>query len=54
MHILYIGYYTSDELLYEMQRRGINNMSVARQKYETNLLTGLTKKLGENELHLLS
>lgn len=54
MHLLYIGYYTSDELLYEIQKQGINNMSVARQKYETNLLTGLLQDNCIDDIHLVS
>lgn len=54
MHLLYIGYYTSEDLLYEIQDRGINNMSVARQKYETNMLTGIIEECGETDVHLVS
>ncbi len=46
--ILYIGYYTDDSILYEIQKRKINNMSIARQNFEKNLLSELIKKHGDN------
>ena len=54
MSILYIGYYTSEELLYEIQRRKINNMSVARQKYEENLLSGIIKDNKYDDIRIVS
>jgi len=38
MHFLYVGYYVDDSVFYEILNRKINNMSVARQKFEYNLL----------------
>ncbi len=46
--ILYIGYYTDDSILYEIQKRKINNMSVARQNFEKNLLSALINEYGDN------
>ena len=43
-HILYVGYYTDDQIMYEIQKRKINNMSVARQKFETNMLNSMIEK----------
>lgn len=55
MNILYIGYYTSDALLHEIQERKINNMSIARQKFEENLLSGLIEELRDcDNLFLVS
>lgn len=45
MHYLYVGYYVDDDTFYAIQNKGINNMSVARQKFEYNLLTGLPAAL---------
>lgn len=41
MHFLYVGYYVDDAVFYEILKRKINNMSVARQKFEYNLLSHL-------------
>lgn len=54
MQILYIGYYTSDDLLYEIQNRGINNMSVARQMFETNLINGMIEESDSADIHFVS
>lgn len=46
-HILYIGYYTDDRVFYEILSRKINNMSIARQNFETNLLRSMIKLRGD-------
>lgn len=48
MHILYVGYYVEDSTFSEIVNRKINNMSVARQKFEYNIIRGLHEQLGEN------
>ncbi len=48
MHYLFVGYYV-DEMTFELiLKEKINNMSVARQKFEYNLIRGLHAQLGEN------
>lgn len=48
MHYLFVGYYV-DEITFEIiLKEKINNMSVARQKFEYNLIRGLHAHLGEN------
>ena len=48
MHYLYVGYYVEDNTFTEILNRKINNMSVARQKFEYNIIRGLHEQLGEN------
>lgn len=43
MHTLYIGYITSNDIIHIIQERKINNMSIARQRFEENLLPALSK-----------
>lgn len=47
MHYLFIGYYVDEETFGKILDREINNMSVARQKFEYNLIRGLYEQLGE-------
>ncbi len=47
MHYLYVGYYVEDNIFTEILNRKINNMSVARQKFEYNIIRGLHKQLGK-------
>lgn len=49
MHFLYVGYYVDDRILYEIQKRKINNMSVARQNFERNLLNNLVDACAEGD-----
>lgn len=48
MHCLFVGYYVDDSIFNQILERKINNMSVARQKFEFNLIRGLYEKLGGN------
>ena len=49
MHFLYVGYYVDDSVFYEILNRKINNMSVARQKFEYNLLSHLGTAIAEGD-----
>lgn len=53
MSYLYVGYYVNDNTFREIQQKKVNNMSVARQKFECNLLRGLCEQLG-NDLHAVT
>lgn len=46
MHCLFVGYYVDDTVFNQILERKINNMSVARQKFEYNLIRGLHEQLG--------
>lgn len=46
MHCLFVGYYVDDSVFNQILERKINNMSVARQKFEYNLIRGLHEQLG--------
>ena len=48
MHYLYVGYYVEDQTFTEILNRKINNMSVARQKFEYNVIRGMHEQLGDN------
>lgn len=48
MHYLFIGYYVDEKIFDLILEKKINNMSVARQKFEYNLIRGLSSQLGEN------
>lgn len=48
MHYLFVGYYVNDNIFNQILDRKINNMSVARQKFEYNLIRGLFEKLGKD------
>lgn len=48
MHFLYIGYYVDSKVLNDILSKQVNNMSVARQKFESNLIKGLDKSLDKN------
>lgn len=48
MHYLYIGYYVDESTFSEILEKGINNMSVARQKLEYNLIRGLYENLKQD------
>lgn len=48
MNFLYVGYYVRQNTFNEILEKNINNMSVARQKFEYNLIRGLHSQLGEN------
>ena len=48
MHILYIGYYVNQTIFTEILAKKVNNMSVARQKFECNLIKGLYENLDKN------
>lgn len=48
MHYLFVGYYVDEETFNLIVERKINNMSVARQKFEFNLIRGLYAQLGDN------
>lgn len=48
MHCLFVGYYVDEAIFNQILERKINNMSVARQKFEYNLIRGLYEKLGSN------
>lgn len=47
MHCLFVGYYVDDSIFNQILERKINNMSVARQKFEYNLIRGLHDQLGD-------
>lgn len=47
MHYLFVGYYVEQEIFEEILKRKINNMSMARQKFEYNLIKGLYEHLGD-------
>lgn len=47
MHYLFVGYYVGQEIFEEILKRKINNMSVARQKFEYNLIKGMYEHLGD-------
>lgn len=47
MHCLFVGYYVNDSIFNQILERKINNMSVARQKFEYNLIRGLHEQLGD-------
>lgn len=49
MNFLYVGYYVEDSILYEIQKRKINNMSVARQNFEFNLLNNMKSALNSED-----
>lgn len=53
MHCLFVGYYVNDSIFNQILERKINNMSVARQKFEFNLIRGLYEKMGDN-IHFVS
>ena len=48
MHYLFVGYYVDESIFELILREKINNMSVARQKFEYNLIRGLYAQLGDN------
>lgn len=48
MHILYVGYYVNQNIFDEILAKNINRMSVARQKFEINLIKGLHQCLDKN------
>lgn len=48
MHYLYVGYYVDDKTFTEILDRKINNMSVARQKFEYNIIRGFHEQLGDD------
>ena len=48
MHYLFVGYYVDETTFETILKEKINNMSVARQKFEYNLIRGLHTQLGEN------
>ena len=49
MNFLYVGYYVEDSILYEIQKRKINNISVARQNFEFNLLNNMKSALNSED-----
>lgn len=46
MHYLFVGYYVDEKTFEQILKKKINNMSVARQKFEYNLIRGLYAQLG--------
>lgn len=48
MHFLYIGYYVNSTALNDILSKKVNNMSVARQRFEFNLIRGLHKCLDKS------
>lgn len=48
MYYLYVGYYVNENTFAEILRNKINNMSVARQKFEYNIIRGLHRQLGDH------
>lgn len=48
MHYLFVGYYVDEKTFEQISKKKINNMSVARQKFEYNLIRGLYAQLGGN------
>ena len=46
MHYLYVGYYVDNNTFTEILNQNINNMSMARQKFEYNIIRGLHEQLG--------
>ncbi len=48
MNYLYVGYYVDEKTFNQIIEKKINNMSVARQKFEYNLICGLSDHLREN------
>lgn len=53
MHYLFVGYYVDQSTFEKILERKINNMSVARQKFEYNLIKGLYEHLG-NQIDFIS
>lgn len=53
MNYLYIGYYTDNQTFEKIVNRKINNMSVARQKFEYNIIRGLKEHL-KDEIEFVS
>ena len=48
MHYLFVGYYINETIFEKITQNRINNMSVARQKFEYNLIRGLYAQLGSD------
>lgn len=48
MYYLYIGYYVDNQSFDLILKEKINNMSPARQKFEFNIIRGLSESLGDN------
>lgn len=48
MHYLFVGYYVDEKTFEQILKKKINNMSVARQKFEYNLIRGLYAQLEGN------
>lgn len=48
MRYLYVGYYVDEVIFNKIVEKKINNMSVARQKFEYNLIRGLNEQLGSD------
>lgn len=47
MHCLFVGYYVDGSIFNQILERKIHSMSVARQKFEYNLIRGLHEQLGD-------